>query len=160
MFRYLVYFSLVFGLCFISCTNSRVFERNIELPNKVWQADSVLNISFDIKDVKKSYNLYYNLRNTIAYPYHNIYVNYSLEDTLGHKLRSNLVSTNLFDPKSGRPLGSGLGDIFDHQILLLENYTFEKPGNYNFKIQQYMRKDSLQEILAVGVRLEHPEPTK
>lgn len=157
MFRYLTYFILVFSICFVSCDENRVFERNIEFSDKTWLADSVVNIQFDIKDIKQSYNLYYNLRNTIAYPYHNIYVNYSLEDTLGRALRSDLVSTNLFHPKSGRPLGNGLGDVFDHQILLLEDFKFDKIGTYNFKIQQYMRKDSLQDILAVGMRIEKPE---
>lgn len=156
MFRYLAYFFLVFGICFVSCDDNRVFERNIELTDKIWPSDSIINIQFDIRDTRQPYNLYYNLRNTISYPYHNIYVNYSLEDTLGRKLRSDLVTTNLFDPKSGRPLGSGLGDVFDHQILLLEDFKFDKSGTYNFKIQQYMRKDSLLEILAVGMRLEKP----
>ncbi len=159
MFKYLVYFSLVFSIGFISCDNSRVFEKNIEFKDKVWHSDSVISIQFNIIDAKKTYNLYYNLRNTISYPYHNIYVNYTLEDTLGRQLRSSLVNTNLFDPKSGRPLGSGLGDVFDHQVLILSDHKFDRPGAYNFNIQQYMRKDSLPEILAVGVRVESPERT-
>lgn len=157
MFRHSFHF-LVLSIGLWSCDDSRLYEENIEFANKAWLSDSVVTINFNIPDSKKTYNLYYNIRNTASYPYHNIYVNYTLEDTVGRKLSSSLINTNLFDPKSGRPLGSGLGDVFDHQVLILENYKFDKSGEYNFKIQQYMRKDTLPEILAVGVRVETPLP--
>ena len=67
------------------------------------------------------------------------------------------MNYNLFDPKTGEPFGNGLGDVFDHQFLLLENYKFERPGPYNFKLQQYMRMDSLPEVLSAGIRVEKVE---
>ena len=154
MFKYLTYFFCLFSIGLTACDEARVFEENHELDNKIWLSDSIIDFQFDIKNSKKNYNIYYNIRNTVSYPYRNIYVNYSLEDTSGTKLRANLVNTDLFNPKTGRPLGSGLGDVFDHQVLLLENYKFRSAGVYNFKIQQYMRRDSLLDILAVGVRVE------
>jgi gliding motility-associated lipoprotein GldH len=61
----------------------------------------------------------------------------------------------LFDQKTGRPNGSsGLGDLFDHRISLLSNYHFERPGAYTVSLEQFNRRDTLQGVLAVGVRVE------
>ncbi|MEO0331329.1 MAG: gliding motility lipoprotein GldH, partial [Bacteroidota bacterium] len=54
----------------------------------------------------------------------------------------------------GKPYGSGLGDIFSHQILALPGYQFDTAGMYQIRLQQYMRRDTLPEILSVGVRVE------
>jgi gliding motility-associated lipoprotein GldH len=61
---------------------------------------------------------------------------------------------DLFDATSGKPLGDGLGDIFDHRILALSDYRFETAGTYRFKIEQYMRQDTLPMILSMGLRVE------
>lgn len=149
-----IFVFLSFLLVVTSCDDSRIYEKNVEISDKTWIADSVVHFSFQITDSRKSYNLYYNLRNSISYPFQNIYVNYTLEDTLGNELATELVNQNLFHPKTGKPFGDGLGDIFDHQFKLLENYRFNQPGAYRVKLQQFMRRDSLPEIISVGIRVE------
>ncbi len=68
------------------------------------------------------------------------------------------MNEQIFDQKSGEPLGdSGLGDIYDHQFLLMKNYQFVAPGKYKMVFEQYMRADTVQGILAVGVRVETVE---
>ena len=37
---------------------------------------------------------------------------------------------------------------------LSEDYQFNNPGLYQFRIKQYMRMDSLPEIMSVGLRVE------
>jgi gliding motility-associated lipoprotein GldH len=64
------------------------------------------------------------------------------------------VNIDLFEPKTGKPLGSGLGDIFDHRQLLLDDYKFPNSGKYTISFQQYMRVDSLTNIRSMGVRIE------
>jgi len=64
----------------------------------------------------------------------------------------------LFDPKLGTPYGqSGLGDIFDHQFVLTEKFSFESSGVKTVEIQQFMRYDSLPEIVSIGIRVERVE---
>jgi len=58
------------------------------------------------------------------------------------------------DKTTGEPLGDGAGDIFDHQVLGLKNQVFPQNGTYTIKLQQYMRRDPLPGIMAVGVRVE------
>ncbi len=62
------------------------------------------------------------------------------------------------DPKTGKPNGSGLGDLFDHKFLIKRNYRFPKPGKYTMQIRQYMRQDPLLNILSVGITVEKGSP--
>lgn len=150
--RYFFYFIILITLA--SCDESRIFEKNEDLENKVWIADSSVSFRFDIPDLRERYNLYFNVRNTSAYPYENIYIKYQLSDTLNNVLKNELVNYNLFDPKTGEPYGSGLGDVFDHQLLLLKDFKFERPGPFVFEMRQYMRMDSLPELLSAGMKVE------
>jgi gliding motility-associated lipoprotein GldH len=137
-----------------SCNSNRIYERNLKFSERIWKKDSAAVFNFEINDINTNYNFYFNLRNTILYPYQNIYISYSLEDTLGNVYDSDLTNIILFDSKTGEPLGQGLGDIFDHQYLVIDNYQFNIPGMYLFRIKQYMRMDSLPEIMSVGLRVE------
>lgn len=149
---------LLSALLFGACDNSRIYEQNVDIHEKTWHVDSIPGFSFRIEDPENSYNFYYNFRNTRAYPYRNLYVQYTLEDSLGNKISSDLHNIDLFDPVSGKPYGnSGLGDIFDHQILALQNLKFDSAGLYHFRIQQFMRRENLPEITSVGLRVEEAE---
>ncbi len=150
-------------LVLVGCADpNRVYERNLDFPENLWLADSIAEFEFEIKDVQQSYNLHYNVRNSNSYPYHNLYVQYTLEDSLGNILSKALQNMDLFDPVTGKPLGDGLGDIFDHRILAIADQQFPKTGWYRFKIQQFMRQDSLPLIMSMGLRVEiagdTPEP--
>jgi gliding motility-associated lipoprotein GldH len=75
-------------------------------------------------------------------------------DTLGNIYKTDLVNVRLFNSKTGEPHGDGLGDIFDHQYKVIDDYRFNNPGVYQMNISHYMRPDSLPEIMAVGLRIE------
>jgi len=155
--RLIFYLSLL-TLTLVSCSDpNRVFDDNLDFDKKYWVVDETVEFDFEIADISQSYNLFYNVRNSNSYPYHNLYVRYSLEDTVGNVLDTKLQNMDLFDPVSGKPLGDGLGDIFDHRILALQDYRFERNGTYRFKIQQFMRQDTLPMILSVGLRVEYAQ---
>ncbi len=137
-----------------SCDSDRVFERNIDLADRIWHKDSVITFDFEIEDPNFSYNIYYNIRNTTSYPFYNLYLNHTLENTIGAVLSNNLDELFLFDQNTGEPLGSGMGDIFDHRIIVLESLRFPSKGNYQFHTQQYMRQEELRQIMSIGIRIE------
>ena len=158
MIRKLFYVSLLLLILFSCSDPRRVYEQNTDFSKNLWLADSVVQFEFEITESDLNYNLYYNVRNSISYPYHNLYVRHTLEDSLGTTLSSALQNMDLFDPITGNPLGDGLGDIFDHRILAVSNQRFPENGLYRFKIQQFMRQDSLPLILSVGLRVEKAAP--
>lgn len=138
-----------------SCDSERVYEQNINLEERYWRVDQPMVFDFNIEDTSQSYNLYYNVRNSLEYPYARLFVQYTLADSLGTPLDKKLNAQFLFDQKTGKPFGqSGIGDVFDHQFLIIGKQVFKQPGKYQLKIEQYNRQDTLRGILAVGFRLE------
>ena len=141
------------------CDSRRVFENNIEFRDRSWKIAEPAQFEFQIADTTGRYNLLMNIRNSIDYPYARIFVNYDLRGNDSLTLSKKMIAEYLFDQKTGRPFGStGIGDIYDHQFLLLKDYSFARPGVYKIKLSQFMRMDTIPGILAVGVRVEKAEP--
>jgi gliding motility-associated lipoprotein GldH len=142
-----------------ACDNTRVYEKNHDFDQRHWLVNDTTTFEFEIPDTTLHYNLYCNLRNTVAFPYARLFVNYHLEDSTGKPLQKRLIQTFLFDQHTGKPQGtSGLGDIYDHRIRLIGNHRFPYAGKYNMRFEQYMRTDTLEGILAVGLRVEKVLP--
>ena len=146
----------VVGIFLISCDQTRVYEQNVDFSQGYWLISEKPEFDFVIDRSIDKYTLYGNIRNSVSYPYARIFLNYYLLDSAGNELQKKLVTQYLFDAKTGKPFGSsGLGDIYDHQFELLKDYRFKYPGKYKLKFEQFMRTDTLQGILAVGLRVEN-----
>jgi len=147
---------IIFLSCLLfSCDSDRLFEQNVTLENRYWRIDESVTFDFKVEDSSKPYTIYFNVRNSLEYPYARLFIQYTLSDSTGLEIDKKLNSQFLFDQKTGKPLGeSGVGDVFDHQFLIIEKHIFEYPGKYQLKIEQYNRQDTLRGILAVGARIE------
>lgn len=152
MMRFLGIISLVF--LFTACDPSRVFEDNQDLENGIWVKDQKVAFRFDIEDANQAYNIYANIRNAQHFPYRNLYYQFQLADTSGVVLKKELKNIDLFEAKTGKPFGSGLGDVFDHQQLIIDEFNFPNAGQYELTFEQYMRVDTLSLIMSMGTRVE------
>ena len=147
-------FLIVILFILLSCDESRVYEQQVDF-DKAWIVSDKPQFDFEIKDYTQAYNIYYTVRNSLEFPFSRIFISYQLHDSTGTELNKNLVSQYLFDQKTGEPFGSsGIGDLYDHRFPLLMNYTFTKPGRYTFIMEQFNRRDTLDGVLAVGIRIE------
>lgn len=142
------------ALISVSCDQSKVYDNYLEIENSIWQEDSILNFKFNIPTDTSNYDLYYNLRYLHGYPFYNIYVSYYLEDSLGNPISSDLQEIILFDKKTGEPLGEGLGDIFDREVVIFEDMKFPYTGTYEFKVRQFMRKKQLPGVMSFGLKIQ------
>lgn len=151
-----VWTMIVVGLLVAACgDDNRVYEKYVDFEDRHWLVAEKPEFEFEIQDTQARYDIIGNIRNEVSYPWSRIFVTYYLQDSTGTQLHKNLLGNYLFDAKSGKPLGtSGLGDIYDHQLVLLSNYQFAKPGKYTVRLEQFMRKDTLDGVLAVGLRVE------
>lgn len=146
------------GILLSACDTSRVHEKNVDLANREWLAAEKASFQFEITDTTQAYNVYFNLRNSVSYPFTRIFTNYTLRSPADSILASSLLTQDLFDRKTGEPAGSSaLGDLYDHQFPLLTHYTFARKGLYTLTFQQMMRTDTLRGVLAVGYRVERAE---
>ncbi len=141
----------------MSCGKTIVIEEYQDITAGVWSVDSLASFDFVVEDTTLNYEIAYNVRYASTYPYYNLYVTYYLEDSTGNVLATELQDLTLFDRKSGEPLGEGLGDLFDREILIFDNYTFKTPAKYSFKVKQFMRMEELPGILSFGLRISEAE---
>jgi gliding motility-associated lipoprotein GldH len=151
----LFYMLLFSAVVMTSCDDERVYEKNEDFHDRFWKQSDKPEFEFEVGDVNAAYNVYLNIRNSVDYPYSRIFINYSLQDSTGKALDKQLLNAMLFDPKTGSPEGtSGLGDIYDHQIPVKKNHRFGYRGKYKISFEQFMRMDTLEGVLAIGVRIE------
>jgi len=144
---------LLIGLLACDSKNT-VYSEYEDIADGKWYENHAPTFTFRIEDASVPYDLYYNLRNSLSYPYFNLYLTRYLTDSAGHVLESRLDELLLMDAKTGKPNGEGLGDIFDHKVMIKQNYRFPKPGRYSLKVKQYMRQNPLPDILSVGLAVE------
>ncbi|NOT74619.1 MAG: gliding motility lipoprotein GldH [Cyclobacteriaceae bacterium] len=148
-------FSLLLLLVLGSCDSNRLYEDNVEFSDRSWKVIEEPRFEFIIPDTTSQYNIYYNVRNSLEYPYARIFVTYHLYDSTGKELSRKLINNDLFDQKTGKPFGdSGLGDLFDHQFPILQKNKFNYKGKFSIKLDQLMRQDTLKGVIAIGVRVE------
>lgn len=142
-------------LLFAGCDSTRVHEVNVEFADKTWNIADRVTVDFEIKDTTLRYNVYFNVRNSLDYPYSRLFIHYAIVDPKNVVLEKKMVSNYLFDQKTGEPFGeSGIGDLFDHQFPLIKNYKFQQIGLHKITFEQFMRKDTLEGVMAVGARIE------
>jgi len=136
------------------CDPARMYENYNNFTGQCWPANEKPSFSFIITDTTTAYNLYANLRHDNRYAFANLYFTFTLSDS-ANVLHRQLLTADLYDRKSGRPLGSsGLGYIFNHRIALLRQYRFKAPGTYSLQLEHFMRTDTLCGIRSVGLRIE------
>ena len=147
----------IIAIIAVACNNGVVYDGYHDIPDGVWKVDSLASFDFEIEDNTKGYDLSYNVRYAVEYPYYNIYVTYYLVDSTESIVAEELQNLSLFDKKTGEPLGSGVGDLFDREIPIFENYMFESTGKHSFKVKQFMRMEELPGIMAFGLKVAETE---
>jgi gliding motility-associated lipoprotein GldH len=149
------------GVVLWACSDNRVYEQVIDFDKQEWIVTDKPSFEFEIEDVNSKYNVFSDIRNAVSYPYARFYFTYYLQDSSGMEIQKKLMGEYLFDAKTGKPSGkSGIGDLYDHRFLLLQNFQFPKPGNYKIVLEQFMRMETLPGIVAIGIRVEKVEAGK
>ncbi|MFM1874372.1 MAG: hypothetical protein RL266_109 [Bacteroidota bacterium] len=129
-----------------------MFQETQKVPNKIWEVGNTFSFDVEVVDTMISYDFYIDLRNGSDYPYANIFMFVNTTFPSGKTARDT-VECILAD-KTGRWLGTGLGDIMDNHILFKQNVRFPNSGTYRFEFEQGMRTENLQGVLDVGIAIE------
>ncbi|MCZ8354059.1 MAG: gliding motility lipoprotein GldH [Cyclobacteriaceae bacterium] len=149
------YFCFILVLFLCSCDSTRLFEENEDFKEGNWAASTKPSFTFNIQDNTQAYCIYSNLRYSSDYPYSRIFVHYAIADSIGNVITQQLASGFLFDAKTGKPTGNtGIGDVYDTRIILVDNFQFPYPGKFSIQLKQEMRDEILTGILAAGYRIE------
>ena len=158
--RKVVFFIVIISILFSTnaCDSSQVYEENIEIPNGLWNSGEPIGFKFIIEETSVPYNVYINVRNTNLYPTNNLWLFVTSISPSG-KQQKDTVEFILADDK-GQWYGSGMGDIWDHQLPFKNNIGFVEQGEYQIILQQGMRIENLPFVMETGVRIEKSELKK
>lgn len=148
--KYLLVLSTMFLLT--SCNKNRVFEKYIEIPDKVWERDFRPEFKLAIEDTTQIYNMFVNVRNLGYYPFRNIWV-FIHTTTPTENISHDTLECVLANEK-GEWLGDGLGNLWDSKILWKQNTRFSTPGTYKIEFEHAMRSKKIPGIMDMGLTVE------
>lgn len=137
----------------ISCTEERYFEENQDFKDRIWNMEETAEFNFKIDSVETPYRIKLNIRNTMDYPFRNLYIKYQLKDST-YLMEDKLLNLKLFEDKTGKPYGDHQSDIYSHQLTLQDSVYFHQKGNYKIELKQYMRENELKGMVSAGIRIE------
>ena len=138
------------------CMSSPVYQSVDAVPNNAWDYAFKPVYKFNITDTNALYNVYFIIRHTNAYPFSNIWIRISSKNPGDSAFEQSRLEIPLAE-QSGKWLGRGMGEIYEHRMPLTRNDNgkkFNKVGTYEVRLEQDMRLNPLPEVLHIGLRVE------
>lgn len=134
------------------CNSDRVFEEYQGMQSLNWAIEDTVAFEVKTSDHPLSSISTIGIRYNDTYSFHNLYVRVLLADSLGNNLLDSLVNIELFDPKTGRPLGDGFGNVYTKYDTLpwIGSTPKEK---LRVQFVQYMREEELKGVESVGLKI-------
>lgn len=147
---------LLIVISFTACNVNVVYDENKEVNQESWKTTDKLYYEIDVKDTLKTYKLAINIRNTVEYPYSNIYfyMNTILPD--GKVTKRDTIECYLAYP-DGTWKGKGNSRIKDNRFWIAKNVKFNQIGKYTFELRQATTDSLLKGISDVGLHLEYQD---
>ncbi|MBP5548288.1 MAG: gliding motility lipoprotein GldH [Bacteroidales bacterium] len=142
---------VVLATFFISCDRNVVFDEDRRVDEKGWHVSDALVFNYEATDTSNTFLCCIDLRNTIDYPFSNIY--FSLKTIFPDG--SVAADTNLhfiLTEKDGRPLGRQNGRYIDGRYPFCY-FHFPQQGVYQFVVEHAMRDTVLIGIKEVGISI-------
>ncbi len=146
---------LLISLITIACHRNRIYEGNVEIPQGVWNMDSLVRFDFEIADTTIPYNLNLQLRTATYYPAMNLWLFVTIISPGGQMQRDTMEC--ILANERGKWLGDCMGDICDTEIPYKQYVAFPEIGPYTILIQHGMRMENLPAVLETGMTVEKME---
>lgn len=146
----------IFFLSLVACTDNAIIDQNVPIKDKAWLYEQKPLFSVHITNKNIPYHLYLNLRNSIDYPFSNIFILIHQQNPNKTKITYR-VEVKLANPE-GLWKGKSAGSLISQQVRFLKDYHFPDTGKYTFQLEQNMRINGLIGINDVGVRIEPAIP--
>jgi gliding motility-associated lipoprotein GldH len=136
-----------------SCQSDAVFDQTESLAENGWVQKKQLVFPFEIQDTVTVYDLRVAIRQSNEYPFYNLYFNCWVIQEQQGVWKKAFAEAILYDAKTGKPKGGGLGDMYSHSYTILKGLKFPRRGKYRVALEQYMRTDTLIGVVSVGASL-------
>tara|TARA_B100000902_G_C27213685_1_gene865796 strand:+ start:612 stop:1064 length:453 start_codon:yes stop_codon:yes gene_type:complete len=143
-----IYISILLPI--VSCGPGQLSVHHFD--ENSWNFRDSIGFSFHVVDTIKPHHVSIFFRNTLEYPYQNLFL--IMESMHNNKTVQKDTLEYLITNKYGQWLGNGLGKIKNNHFIVDENMIFEQAGEYVFVIHHGMRENPLRGVNAVGLKIE------
>lgn len=144
---------LLLAFLILSCGGNELVNERQSMGEIGWIQKNKFEIPFQITDTSQVYDLQVAIRQTNMYSFYNLYFISEIMNEEDKNIKRAEAEAIFYDAKSGKPKGSGLGDMYSHSYTIFKNLKFPKSGTYRIRLQQNMRMDTLEGIVSVGASL-------
>lgn len=135
----------------VGCDNNRLYESYHDFPDPSWHLED--SVTFELSGVTEtSSRQIVSVRYTDRYEFHNLYLKMVIKDSSDQVIKDTLININLFDSKSGKPLGKGFGNRFTKYDTLTTSNAVSHAAR-KVQLIQYMRQESIEGIESVGLKV-------
>ena len=135
-----------------ACGPNYVFDEKYDLENTSWSYSNTLDFDLEIEDTLKIYNIFLEIQHSKEYAYQNLYTKIHTAFPSGESV-SKLVSLELAD-QSGFWYGKCGGDFCTLKIPIQEGAFFNALGQHSFKLEQFMRIETLAGVKSAALKVE------
>jgi gliding motility-associated lipoprotein GldH len=134
---------------FSSCESDKIYEKHIDNERITWNRFDVKTFQFDITDISSTYDFYIVIRHHTEVPLKSITVQFVLYTPSGkERIMEHEI---MIRDQEGKPLGDGMGDLWDLQYPAWQGFRFTAPGTCKVEISSAMPQVDLPGILQVGL---------
>ncbi len=145
--------SFLLAFVILGCGGNELVNERQSMGEMGWIQKNKFEIPFQITDTSQVYEMQVAIRQTNMYSFYNLYFISEILSEENKSIKRAEAEAIFYDAKSGKPKGSGLGDMYSHTYTIFKNLKFPKSGTYRIRLQQNMRMDTLEGIVSVGASL-------
>jgi len=137
-----------------SCGPKTIFEQKEIVPNP-WKYGDKISFTYEIQDTSKAYDLVLEMSHKSIFSFENIYLDVTTIFPEGEVI-TNPVSFQLSSSQS-EWIGDCSGENCDISIEMSSKAYYKKAGKYQLIFEQYSRKESLEGINSLVVKIQENE---
>ncbi len=144
---------LIFAIVLTACGSEVIYENSVKIPQNGWHKDTVAVFKSEISQLKESYHLLLQVKNTDKYQYSNVWFFIDAISPSGN------VQRDTIDCILANPAGDWFGksswrtDDFTSYHPYKINIQFPETGTYKYYVVQGMRDTVLTGVEAIGVQI-------
>lgn len=143
----------ILGIGLLACNNNKVYDEHKELsPNLQWSKDLKIEFTPEITDLDAGYKMTIAFRHAQGYSYKNLSLIATTVSPSGQTSQKH-YDLEMIDENNDYK-GEGMGDIWDVEVPVEQNYKFSETGAYHITFEYDMPVDPLHMAVDLGLIIE------
>ena len=134
-----------------SCRSKSYYSDSVTLPGATWSSNNPILFNALVADTVTPLEIELIIRTNPEYPYRNLFLFFTTTSPGGLSIRDTVEY--ILSNERGERFGNGTGSIMSLKVPFKVNVIFPEQGIYRFKIEQGMRREKLEGIEDIGLRI-------